>query len=56
MGYMQEFEAELRKRLASGLTADDVVTWVKKKVLESYRNGLSEGKKPGKVAARKDEE
>lgn len=38
MSYMTEFAAELEKRLPSG-TTEEAVTWIKEKVLESYRNG-----------------
>ena len=45
MGYMQQFEQELRAQLAKGDT-DASVRWIKEKVLESYRNGLAVGKSP----------
>ena len=39
MGYMQEFEAELRKTLATGDT-EAIVRWIKQKVYESYQYGV----------------
>jgi len=45
MGYMQQFEADLRKELATGDT-EAIVRWVKQKVYDSYKHGLgSEGTK-----------
>jgi hypothetical protein len=53
MGYMQQFEAELRTQLATGDT-EAIVRWVKQKVYESYEHGLkSQGAK--KRPARKPE-
>ena len=48
MGYMQDVEQELRQRLAdfqdTVIPMDAVVTFVKEKLLESYRNGIAAGK------------
>jgi len=45
MGYMQEFEAELRTQLATG-DAEAIVRWVKQKLYDSYKHGLgSRGEK-----------
>jgi hypothetical protein len=53
MGYMQQFEAELRTQLATG-DAEAIVRWVKQKVYDSYKHGLeSRGEK--KRAATKSE-
>ena len=43
MGYIQDLERELRRLLAEG---DDeiVIKFVKEKILESYKNGLRDGK------------
>lgn len=45
MSYIQEFEAELSKRLLSNETTETIVRWISEKVLESYRNGITAGKK-----------
>lgn len=45
MGYIQDIEREVRELLDAGDT-DAVVRFVKEKVLESYKNGIKEGKKP----------
>jgi hypothetical protein len=44
MGYLDEFEAELARKLA---LADDEATirFVSEKILESYRNGIKAGQK-----------
>lgn len=46
MTYIEQFEAELAKKLESA--EDDTATlvkWVTEKVLESYRNGITAGRK-----------
>ena len=46
MTYIQQFEAELLKKLNSGNEDDAaIVRWVSEKVLESYRNGITAGQK-----------
>lgn len=45
MSYIQEFETELMRKLASSETAESIVRWVSEKVLESYRNGITAGRK-----------
>ena len=46
MSYIQQFEAELLKKLNSGNEDDTaIVRWVSEKVLESYRNGITAGQK-----------
>jgi hypothetical protein len=45
MTYIQEFEAELAKRLNSNEGTDSLVRWVSEKILESYRNGITAGRK-----------
>lgn len=45
MGYIQDIERDVRGLLDAGDT-DSVVSFVKEKVLESYKNGIEEGKKP----------
>lgn len=52
MGYIQDFEHELDLKL-QGLSDDPeersvIVAFAKKKVLDSYRNGVAAGKKPRK--------
>lgn len=54
MGYMQEFEAELRTQLATGDT-EAIVRWVKQKLYDSYKHGL-ESRGDKKRLARKSEE
>ena len=50
MSYIQQFEAELLKKLNSS-TEDDavIVRWVSEKVLESYKNGITAGQKGTQV-------
>ena len=46
MSYIAQFEAELLKKLES--SKDDtasIVKWVTEKVLESYKNGITAGRK-----------
>ena len=45
MSYISDFETELTKKLLSNETADSVVRWVSEKILESYRNGITAGRK-----------
>jgi len=43
MGYIQDFERELRARLAGlqpGREPEDFIRFVKQEVLKSYRNGI----------------
>jgi len=52
MGYIQDLGAELERMLETMTTEDErrkVVEHVKKVVLESYRNGVEEGRKSGKA-------
>jgi hypothetical protein len=50
MSYIQQFEAELAKKLESG-TEDtaSIVRWAGEQVLASYRNGITAGQKGAKV-------
>lgn len=41
MGYLQDFETALRAQLESEEDLETVIDFVKKAVLESYRNGLA---------------
>ncbi|MES3030955.1 MAG: hypothetical protein V4697_00920 [Patescibacteria group bacterium] len=45
MTYIQEFEAELLKKLNGSEDEFAIVRWVSEKVLESYRNGITAGQK-----------
>jgi hypothetical protein len=45
MSYLTDFETELNKKLISSETADSIVRWVSEKILESYRNGITAGRK-----------
>ena len=49
MSFIQEFEAELSKRLISNETTETIVRWISEKVLESYRNGITAGQKGATV-------
>ncbi len=54
MGYMQDFEREIKELLQKG-DASVVIKFVKEKVLESYKNGILAAKmvEAGKEAERK---
>jgi hypothetical protein len=43
MTYIEQFEAELLKKLNSTEDEASIVRWVSEKVLESYRNGITAG-------------
>ena len=45
MTYIQQFEAELLKKLNGTEEEAKIVRWVSEKVLESYRNGITAGQK-----------
>jgi hypothetical protein len=45
MGYMEQFEAELLKKLESATPTAEIVRWASERVLESYRNGIQAGQK-----------
>jgi hypothetical protein len=49
MTYIQEFEAELAKRVESAEAIASIVRWASEKVLESYRNGITAGQKGAQV-------
>ena len=50
MTYLQQFEAELTKKLENGTdNTAAIVRWVSEKVLESYRNGITAGQKGATV-------
>jgi hypothetical protein len=49
MTYLQEFEAELMKKLNGPEDTTFIVRWVSEKVLESYRNGITAGQKGTQV-------
>ena len=53
MTYIQEFEAELQKKLEGNDDAT-IIRWVSEKVLESYKNGITAGQK-GAAVIRKGE-
>ncbi len=52
MGYIQDIERDVKELLCHN-DPDDVVNFVKEKVLESYKNGLRDGKKPRKQSETK---
>lgn len=45
MTFIQQFEAELTKKLISSETSEAIVRWSSEKILESYRNGITAGRK-----------
>ena len=45
MSYISDFETELMKKLNSQEDAVSIVRWITEKVLESYRNGITAGRK-----------
>jgi hypothetical protein len=49
MGYLNQFETELAKKLESAEDIAAIVRWVSEKVLESYRNGITAGQKGTQV-------
>jgi hypothetical protein len=42
MGYLDQFEAELAKKLGTPID-DPIIRFVSEKILESYRNGINAG-------------
>ena len=54
MSYIEQFEAELLKKLNGAENTATIVRWVSEKILESYRNGIAAGQK-GKQVIRKGE-
>jgi len=49
MTYIQEFEAELGKKLDGAEDTAAIIRWISEKVLESYRNGITAGQKGATV-------
>jgi uncharacterized membrane-anchored protein len=49
MTYIQEFEAELFKKLNGTEDEATIVRFVSEKILESYRNGITAGQKGTQV-------
>ncbi len=49
MTYLEQFEAELTKKLDGSEDTATIVRWVSEKVLESYRNGITAGQKGATV-------
>jgi hypothetical protein len=49
MTYIEQFEQELLKKLQGAEDTATIVRWVSEKVLESYRNGISAGRKGAQV-------
>ena len=54
MSYIDQFEAELLKKLNGSEDANAIVRWISAKVLESYKNGITAGQK-GATVIRKGE-
>ena len=54
MGYIQDVEREVRhlyRHTPVDRIEDELARFVKEKALESYKNGIEEGKKPEKKKA-----
>ena len=49
MTYIEQFEAELAKKLAGPEDTATIIRWISEKVLESYRNGITAGQKGAQV-------
>jgi hypothetical protein len=49
MTYIQEFEAELQKKLEGSSDTTTIIRWVSEKVLASYKNGIAAGRKGATV-------
>ena len=49
MSYIEQFEAELVKKLDGSEDTATIVRWISEKVLESYRNGITAGQKGTQV-------
>jgi hypothetical protein len=49
MTYIEQFEAELLKKLNGTEDEASIVRWVSEKVLESYRNGITAGQNGAQV-------
>ena len=49
MTYIEQFEAELVKKLQTAEDTKSLVKWITERVLESYRNGITAGQKGVKV-------
>lgn len=49
MTYIEQFEAELVKKLQGAEDTAAIVRWVSEKVLESYKNGITAGQKGAQV-------
>jgi hypothetical protein len=45
MTYIQQFDAELLKKLEGSEDTASIARWISEKVLESYRNGITAGQK-----------
>ena len=55
MGHIQDFEAEVRKRIVAiepGREPEELVAWLKEQVLKSYKNGLATRALDGKGVSR----
>lgn len=49
MTYIEQFEQELGKKLQSAEDTASIVRWISEKVLESYKNGITAGRKGATV-------
>jgi hypothetical protein len=49
MTFIQQFEAELRKKYDEAQDEEVLFRWISEKVLESYRNGITAGQKGTQV-------
>jgi len=49
MSYIEQFEQELISKLDGKEDTSSIVRWVSEKVLESYRNGITAGRKSSRL-------
>jgi len=49
MSYIEQFEQELRKKYDEAQDEEVLFKWISEKILESYRNGITAGRKGARV-------
>jgi hypothetical protein len=45
MSFITDFETEFTRKLLSSEKSEDLVRWVSEKILASYKNGITAGRK-----------
>jgi hypothetical protein len=45
MSFITDFETEFTRKLLSSEKSEDIVRWVSEKILASYKNGITAGRK-----------